>query len=89
MCIYTQVKAYEVLHNNNKYLIFGTHISHIYGHLSVLCLANTFVFTNAQRVLSNIHKHFTFGSHMCSFISMITYVFLIWHTDLLFPYYYQ
>ena len=36
--------------------------------------------TSAYWVLSNSYKYFYFGSHICLFIPMITYVFYDWKT---------
>ena len=34
---------------------------------------------NAYEVLVS-HKYFTFDNHICSFVPMTTYVFLVWQT---------
>ena len=62
------------------YSLFGRHISFslflpIHFNIISVSIHNT----NAYKVLSE-SQIFLFGSHICSFISMITYTFLDWMT---------
>ena len=52
----------------------------IYYSWGIPCFTVIFVFANAYTVFTVIHKHFTFGSYICSFTSITTYGFFVWQT---------
>ena len=79
-------KLYSNVYNAHEMLSWKTQIFyickpylffHIYDPLHIPCMAVIFVLANAYAVFTAIHKHFTLGSHGCSFTSMTPYEFLI------------
>ena len=72
-------------------LKYSTFVSHIFPFTSMILKYSLFgnhicVFVNTLDGVTAIHKHFTFGSHSCSFTSMNNHGFLVWQILLLFPY---
>ena len=71
VCIYTQCQyLYQILTMCKSKIIYIWHpylSPHIYDPLNIPCLAVIFVLKNAYKVLSDIHKYFTFGSHIFFF----------------------
>ena len=54
---------------------------YIYGiHIYANCLKGIFVSANTDKGLTDLHKYFTFGSHISSFTCMIIQVFLVWYS---------
>ena len=64
--------AYKVFIEIHKYFSLQPYLFfHICDPLCIL-IWQTFIFTNFYNVVVNyINKYFTFGSHICSFISLI------------------
>ena len=79
MCIMpTKCQVYTIKYSTfcKPYLFF-----HVYNPLSIQCLADiSGFFWKCMWRFTVIHKEFTFGSHICSFIPMTTYGFLVWQT---------